>query len=41
MEFDKAKHVNKFVKFSDNMGSQIIFTNIKKVQDITLRLSET
>ena len=30
-EFDKAKQ--KFVKFLDNMCSQIIFMNIKKVQD--------
>ena len=30
-EFDKAKQ--KFGKFLDNMGSQIIFMNTKKVQD--------
>ena len=30
-EFSKAKQ--KFVKFPDNMGSQIIFMNIKKLQN--------
>ena len=37
-EFDKAKQG--FVKFSDNMCSQIIFMNIKKQYQITLCLSE-
>ena len=37
-EFDKAKQ--EFVKFPDNMCSQIIFMNIKKQYKITLRLSE-
>ena len=37
-EFDKAKQ--KFVKFPNNMCSQIIFMNIKKQYKITLRLSE-
>ena len=37
-EFDKAKH--EFVKFPDNMCSQIIFMNIKDQYKITLRLSE-
>ena len=36
-EFDKAKQ--EFVKFSDNMCSQIIFMNIQKQYKITLRLS--
>ena len=38
MEFDKAKQ--EFVKFPDNMCSQIIFMNIKKQFKITLRLAE-
>ena len=37
-EFDKAEQ--EFVKFPDNMCSQIIFMNIKKQYEITLRLSE-
>ena len=37
-EFDKAEQ--EFVKFPDNMCSQIIFMNIKKQCRITLRLSE-
>ena len=37
-EFDKAKQ--EFVKFTDNMFSQIVFMNIKKQYKITLRLSE-
>ena len=37
-EFDKAKQ--EFVKFPDNMYSQIIFMDIKKQYKITLRLSE-
>ena len=37
-EFDKAKQ--EFVKFPDNMCSQIIFTNIIKQCKITLHLSE-
>ena len=37
-EFDKAKQG--FVKFLDNMCSQIIFMNIKKQYKITLFLSE-
>ena len=37
-EFDRAKQ--EFVKFPDNMCSQIIFMNIKKQYKITLRLSE-
>ena len=37
-EFDKAKQ--EFVKFPDNMCSQIIFMNIVKQYKITLHLSE-
>ena len=37
-EFDKAEQ--EFVKFPDNVCSQIIFMNIKKQYKITLRLSE-
>ena len=37
-EFDKAKQ--EFVKFPDNICSQIIFMNIKKQYKITLHLSE-
>ena len=37
-EFDKAKQ--EFVKFPDNMCSQMIFMNMKKQYKIILRLSE-
>ena len=37
-EFDKAKQ--EFVKFPDNMYSQIIFMNIIKQYKLTLHLSE-
>ena len=37
-EFNKAKQ--EFVKFLDNMCSQIIFMNIRKQYKITLHLSE-
>ena len=37
-EFGKAKQ--EFVKFPDNMCSQIIFMNVKKQYKITFRLSE-